>query len=370
MKRYLLPLLIAFLTAILLCGCTSDESVQPEEQVPETIEEAKEPVTCTTVEDIAKIDGVLSVEKIELEEYLTKPMSEYTPDQLVYQENTLAQFPVYRIEYTVDDCIVYAHLTLPARYNADNPAPLLINLHPGYGYKSLWNPVGDAVNEVSHPTTATVWSKLTSEILYSDPNGEYSNITDSYAVLECYLRETSPGTGFDEFGGEDVNDAVFWLDKIPYFEFIDQENIIMMGESRGAMQTALVLREDKDNVIGGALLFSGAYDIPDLYNSREDMRDELQKRIGGTPADCPEEYANRSAVNFANEINIPLVLVHSTEDAKVPYTQAEAFAAKLTEAGKTFELVTRSGEKDTNKNGIFSALEFLGMLNKLLELCG
>lgn len=357
------------MTAVLLCGCISDEPVQPGEQVPETVEtvaEVKETIVCTTPEDIAQLDGIVSVHQVTLNEYLTKPESEYSADQLAYQDSVLQNFPIYLIEYTVDDCIVYAHLTLPAEYDAENPAPLLIVVYPGYGYKSIWNSVADAVNEVRHPGVAAAWSKATDEIVQSDLADEYSNINGSYAVLQCYLRETAPGTGFDEFGGNDVNDIVFWFDKIPSFSFIDQEHVYLTGESRGAMQVCLALREDKNSVIRAALSFSGAYDIAGLYDFREDMREELINRIGGTPEECPGEYAERSAVNFADEIDTPLLLVHGTGDKKVPCAQAEAFLKKLTEAGKTAELVTI----DSENHIISSALEFLTMLNKMLELYG
>ncbi|MBQ8186512.1 MAG: prolyl oligopeptidase family serine peptidase [Clostridia bacterium] len=366
MKKLLLPLLAAHLTAFLLCGCTSDEPVQPEEQVPETIEEVKEPIVCTTPEDLDLLDGIVSVHPITLNEYLTKPESEYSADQLAYHDSELAKFPIYRIEYTVDDCTVYAHLTLPAEYDAENPAPLVITVDSGRGYRSIWNPASDVVNEIHHPLMATMYSKITEEVIRSDIAEDYSSITRSYAVLVCYLRETEPGTGFDEFGGDDVNDLVFWFDKLPSLSFIDQEHIYMVGDSRGAMQICLALREAPDSLIRAALSFSGAYDIADLYDFREDMRDELEKRIGGTPEECPEEYAKRSVINFANEINTPLLLVHNTGDKRVPYAQAAAFAEKLTQAGKTVEFITR----DSDGHILSGSIEILEMLNRMLELYG
>ena len=83
MKKLLIPLLTAFMTAVLLCGCTSDEPVQPEEQVPETvetIEKVKEPIICTTPDDIAPLDGIVSVHQVTQNESPTRPEPESSAD--------------------------------------------------------------------------------------------------------------------------------------------------------------------------------------------------------------------------------------------------------------------------------------------------
>ena len=47
------------------------------------------------------------------------------------------------------------------------------------------------------------------------------------------------------------------------------------------------------------------------------------KRIGGSPEEMPEEYEKRSAVYWADEINIPVLIIHSKGDEKVSFEQAQ-----------------------------------------------
>lgn len=166
-------------------------------------------------------------------------------------------------------------------------------------------------------------------------------------MIASNYRGTDPGTGKDEFGGADVNDVVFWMDLADELGFIDRERIYMVGESRGGMQTCLALLEDDENVIRAVACVSGVYDLVNTYEKREDMREMLTFRVGGTPEECPDEYAKRSAVMFADRLDTPLLLIHSTGDAQVPYKQASAFAAELEKYGNKYGFITREDKIHT-----------------------
>ena len=131
------------------------------------------------------------------------------------------------------------------------------------------------------------------------------------------------------------------MDRVQEMGFVDAEKIYMVGVSRGGMQTCLALQADKDHVIRAAACISGVYDLAANFESREDMREMLTRRVGGTPTTAPEAYAARSAVTFAADLQAPLLLIHSTGDQQVDYSQATAFAEKLEQAGKSYHLITR-----------------------------
>lgn len=135
-----------------------------------------------------------------------------------------------------------------------------------------------------------------------------------------------------------MNDVVFWMDLADELGFVDREKIYMLGEWRGGMQTCLALLEDDENIIRAAVCVSGVYDVADTYEKREDMREMLTYRIGGTPEECPDEYVKRSAVTFAEQIDTPLLLIHSTGDEKVSYEHTAAFAAELEKYEKNMSL--------------------------------
>ena len=274
-------------------------------------ENEAETVLYASVEELSDAEGIISVEKTEVELGAGMDLSAL-PEEVQEMYQGILGMLTYQVLYTADDCTVSAFIAVPPDY-LENPRPLILYNRGGNGNFS--------------PNTAA-----------GTANYAY---TANCAVIASNYRETAPGTGKDEFGGADVNDVVFWMELAEQLGFVDRECVYMIGESRGGMQTCLALLEDERNIVRAAACISGVYDVVHTYESREDMREMLTRRIGGTPEDCPEEYTRRSAVTFAEKIDMPLLLIHSTGDTKVPYEQAVKFAAELEKYGKSYDLITR-----------------------------
>ncbi len=314
MKQRIFTLILALL---LLTSCgggteTAETSDIPAENAVEIpADEPEKTVLYAAVEDLADADGILSVEKTDVELAAGTDLS-VLPAEVQEMYRGIMEMSTYEVLYRVDDCTVAAFVSVPPDYQ-ENPRPLLIYNRGGNGNFS--------------PNTAA-------------GTANYAYTADC-AVIASNYREAEPGTGTDEFGGADVMDVVFWINLADNLGFVDRERVYMLGESRGGMQTCLALLEDEGNIVRAAACVSGVYDVTATYESREDMREMLTRRIGGTPENCPEEYAKRSAVTFAERMDTPLLLIHSTGDAKVPYEQAVKFAAELEKYGKKFEFRTR-----------------------------
>ena len=134
-------------------------------------------------------------------------------------------------------------------------------------------------------------------------------------------RGCGKSEGTDAFGGDDVHDVIHLLDLCEKLNSVDTKNINMFGVSRGGMMTYETLREDRR--IHKAVVVAGVADCTMNYEEREDMRSLLTELIGGTPEQLPEEYSRRSAVAWADEINTPLLIFHTTGDDKVSIKQAD-----------------------------------------------
>lgn len=89
-----------------------------------------------------------------------------------------------------------------------------------------------------------------------------------------------------------------------------------------------------------AVVVAGVADCTMNYEEREDMRSLLTELIGGTPEQLPEEYSRRSAVAWADEINTPLLIFHTTGDDKVSIKQADKLVKQLKKNQKDYEYVT------------------------------
>ena len=93
--------------------------------------------------------------------------------------------------------------------------------------------------------------------------------------------------------------------------------------------TYMTARRDKR--VKKIIVCSGLSDLFAAFDEREDgMKETLVRCIGGTPEELPEEYERRSAVYWADEMTIPVLLIHSKGDKRANFqTQAQAIYDKL-----------------------------------------
>ena len=128
-------------------------------------------------------------------------------------------------------------------------------------------------------------------------------------VVASQYRGCGGSEGEDHFGGDDLNDVIKLIDLCEkHFSFIDMDDFCVMGSSRGGVMT-----------------------YPAAYEARDDMKTVLKETLGFTPEEKPEEYEKRSAVFWADEIKIPVLMFHAKQDKQVSYSQAENMYMKLTD---------------------------------------
>lgn len=187
-------------------------------------------------------------------------------------------------------------------------------------------------------------------------NGSFSMLNDTdtaqicaysnRVVIASNYRGSQGSTGKDEFGGADLNDVIKLIDLCENFEFADMTDLCVAGVSRGGMMSYLSARAD--DRVKRVVAVSAPTDLIEMYSEREDMQKVLTGSIGGSPKDLPEEYEKRSAVYWADEIDVPVLIIHSNEDQQVPYSQAEKLAEKLEKYNKDYSFISY----DDNTHGL------------------
>ncbi|MGH2480195.1 MAG: alpha/beta hydrolase family protein, partial [Ktedonobacteraceae bacterium] len=65
--------------------------------------------------------------------------------------------------------------------------------------------------------------------------------------------------------------------------------------------------------------------------------------LSGSVTSVPERYATASPAAMV-PLDIPQVLIHGTEDDRVPYTMSESYLADAQAAGDDIQLITLGGE--------------------------
>ena len=160
-----------------------------------------------------------------------------------------------------------------------------------------------------------------------------------FASEVCYasLAISLPGYGDTEVPAgptpdatrQVVLDAVAIAKKIPW---VNPQRLYFYGFSRGAVVAASLITQTPG--VKGALLQSGAYDLPRLY--RETSNSWLRKLLN------PKGEAEPKLQNLLNETAgwpAATLILHGGQDSIVPPVQANLLDARLKALGKLHRLV-------------------------------
>lgn len=250
------------------------------------------------IENSLEANGISEYEKIDLEKYEKQAGV------------NLSTYISYRFFYQSDDLKIEAFISAPIDLLGKKKSPCLIYNHGG-------NREYGALENVE--TTF------------------YAYQFHTICVATNY-RGCGSSQGTDAFGGDDVRDVIHLIDLCQKLDYVDTNQINMFGVSRGGMMTYETLREDKR--IHKAVVVAGVADCSMSYEERSDMQPLLQELIGGTPKQLPEEYEKRSAIAWADQINTPLLIFHTTGDDKVSIKQVDKLVEQLKKYQKDYEYVT------------------------------
>lgn len=250
------------------------------------------------IENSLEANGISEYEKIDLEKYEKQAGVD------------LSTYISYRFFYQSDDLKIEAFISAPIDLLGKKKSPCLIYNHGG-------NREYGALENVE--TTF------------------YAYQFHTICVATNY-RGCGSSQGTDAFGGDDVRDVLHLIDLCQKLDYADKDQINMFGVSRGGMMTYEALREDQR--IHKAVVVAGVADCSMSYEERSDMQPLLQELIGGTPKQLPEEYEKRSAIAWADQINTPLLIFHTTGDDKVSIKQVDKLVEQLKKYQKDYEYVT------------------------------
>lgn len=262
----------------------------------------------SSLDELSSIDDIIKAEAVELDP--------------VYDGHAIE----YKIRYKSDDCEVVGYIAAPTDY-LEKEYPILI-----------YNRGGNRnFGKLEDSDIATI-------------------ATGDYIAMGSQYRGIDGGTGKEEFGGKDINDVIKLIDISESFGFAKKGGVYMLGASRGGMMTYLA--SSMDSRIKAAAVLAGVSDVAASYNDRGgDMKSVLNELIGGSPDEKPEEYEKRSAVNWADKINVPMLIIHGgVTDWRVNTQQARDMASALEKAGKEYKLIIYE-EADHSLDGTNSYLD-------------
>jgi dipeptidyl aminopeptidase/acylaminoacyl peptidase len=162
-----------------------------------------------------------------------------------------------------------------------------------------------------------------------------------FVVIAPLYRQSGGGEGRDEMGGADVGDLMRTLDLVRALGTADTERLFMCGESRGGMMTFQAIRDGYP--LRAAAVWGAFTDLGALLAATPRFREAAAQLWPDYPAKLDEIARRRSALAWADQLEVPLLIMHGGADKDVPPAQSLALAARLQALGKPYELIVRAG---------------------------
>lgn len=159
---------------------------------------------------------------------------------------------------------------------------------------------------------------------------------EGFVVLASQFRGIDGSEGKDEAGGADTNDVMNLIPLARSLGYVDMDHLYMWGYSRGAIMTLQAIRR------GAPLRAAAVVGAPSDNTQLQDRPSFIQFARNTYPdydARKEEHLKSRSAIFWADQLDVPLLIMQGGTDPAVNPAQALALAQKLQELGKIYELV-------------------------------
>jgi len=256
----------------------------------------------------------------------------------------------FSTEYAArDGLVIPTFITLPSEYESlddANGLPFIIHPHGGPGARDFM--------------------RFSFDVQYFVSRG--------YGVLQMNFRgSTGYGQAFEEAGDrewgqamqDDITDGVAWLVGNNY---ADVDRIAIVGGSYGGYAALMGVVKTPD-LYQCAVSFAGVTDLPDLIlDQRKFIGGEHSTRFIGERWRDRKMLAHNSPARRADEIMVPVLLIHGKEDTVVEIDQSEKMAKQLKKYKKAFKFV-RLDTGDHHHSLFENRLTYLREMDEFLGTC-
>jgi dipeptidyl aminopeptidase/acylaminoacyl peptidase len=170
----------------------------------------------------------------------------------------------------------------------------------------------------------------------------YGFASQGFVVLASQYRGNDGGEGRDEIGGADVADVMALAQLTRQLPYADASNVFLYGLSRGAMMSFLALKRGfpaKAAAVVGALI-----DLEAAGKRSPQVLASAGRSIPNFASDAATIVRERSVMNWPEQVGVPVLILHGADDQEVPATEAMAFATRLAELHKRYQLIVYAGD--------------------------
>ncbi|WP_309299360.1 prolyl oligopeptidase family serine peptidase [Paenibacillus sp. YYML68] len=163
-----------------------------------------------------------------------------------------------------------------------------------------------------------------------------------FVIFAPFYRGNEGGEGREDFGGEDRFDVCHAISMVLQLPEVEPGPVPLIGFSRGALMALLAAKECPE--AGPVVVWGGVSSLFDTYEERVDLR-RMLKRVVGHPKKQAEAYEDRSPIYWIDQIRVPVLIIHGTEDDQVSVEQARKLAHALEAASHDYAMELYDGLK-------------------------
>jgi dipeptidyl aminopeptidase/acylaminoacyl peptidase len=222
---------------------------------------------------------------------------------------------------SADGTEVDAWLVRPAGFEPGTTYPVLLSVHGG-PFSQYTTALFDEFQVLAGAGYA---------VLYSNPRGS-SGYTEAWGKAIRGPIDGGPG-----WGTRDYEDVMAVVDTaLERFDFLDAERLGVLGGSYGGFMTSWVVAHT--NRFKAACSERAVNHLLSAYGS-SDYFWVFGRHFGGFPFDDVEAYLQHSPATFAQQIETPLLILHSEQDLRCHVEQAEHLFITMRLHRKTVEMV-------------------------------
>jgi dipeptidyl aminopeptidase/acylaminoacyl peptidase len=179
-----------------------------------------------------------------------------------------------------------------------------------------------------------------------DPEVQYL-VAAGFAVLQPnYRGSTGFGLPFQEsikidgWGGREQEDIARGAASLIDRGVVARGRVGVTGTSYGGYSSWCQLTRTPPEVIKAAAPICGMTDlVVDYETTRPDLRPYSEEMMGGSPAQVPERYRERSPIHFVDRIRGRLMIVQGLNDPNVTPQNVTEVRRRLDSAGIAYELL-------------------------------
>ena len=145
------------------------------------------------------------------------------------------------------------------------------------------------------------------------------------------------------WGVYDTDDCIAAADYLAGQGLIDTDRVAIKGSSAGGYTTINALTFH-DRFAAGATYY-GIADLSVFVGDTHKYESRYLDSLIGPYPEAKQLYHDRSAINFADRLSCPMLILQGLEDKIVPPSQAEIMAEALRDKGIPFSLMMFEGEQ-------------------------